>query len=88
MAKGAKVYVEGKLTTRKWQDQEGHDRYSTEIHLTPYNGTMTFLDSGAGQPRRAVLQWQPVERPARPAAERRSGRRDPVLGVVFFAGAL
>ena len=31
--KGAKVYVEGKLTTRKWQDQSGADRYSTEIHL-------------------------------------------------------
>ena len=45
LAKGAKVYVEGKLTTRKWQDQDGNDRYSTEIHLTPYNGTMTFLDS-------------------------------------------
>jgi single-strand DNA-binding protein len=45
LVKGAKVYVEGKLTTRKWQDQDGNDRYSTEIHLTPYNGTMTFLDS-------------------------------------------
>ena len=45
LVKGAKVYVEGKLTTRKWQDQDGNDRFSTEIHLTPYNGTMTFLDS-------------------------------------------
>ena len=45
LTKGAKVYVEGKLRTRKWQDAEGHDRYSTEIHLTPYNGTLTFLDS-------------------------------------------
>ena len=38
LTKGAKVYVEGMLRTRKWQDTEGHDRYSTEIHLTPYNG--------------------------------------------------
>jgi len=43
--KGAKVFIEGKLATRKWQDQDGRDRYGTEIHLTPYNGTLTFLDS-------------------------------------------
>ena len=53
LAKGAKVYVEGKLTTRKWQDQDGNDRYSTEIHLTPYNGTMTFLDSAPDSRGRA-----------------------------------
>jgi single-strand DNA-binding protein len=45
LAEGAKVFLEGKLTTRKWQDQSGADRYSTEIHLTPYNGTLTFLDN-------------------------------------------
>ena len=45
LEKGAKVYLEGKLTTRKWQDQSGADRYSTEIHLSPYNGVLTFLDS-------------------------------------------
>jgi single-strand DNA-binding protein len=45
LTEGAKVFLEGKLTTRKWQDQSGADRYSTEIHLTPYNGTLTFLDS-------------------------------------------
>jgi single-strand DNA-binding protein len=53
LTKGAKVYVEGMLRTRKWQDAEGRDRYSTEIHLTPYNGTLTFLDprkSGEGAP--------------------------------------
>src|SRR5271166_3152775 len=44
LTKGAKVFVEGALRTRKWQDQSGADRYSTEIHLTPYNGTLTFLD--------------------------------------------
>jgi single-strand DNA-binding protein len=51
LTKGAKVYVEGMLRTRKWQDTDGRDRYSTEIHLTPYNGTLTFLDlkrSGEG----------------------------------------
>ena len=45
LRKGAKVYLEGKLTTRKWQDQSGADRYSNEIHLTPFNGVLTFLDS-------------------------------------------
>jgi single-strand DNA-binding protein len=53
LTKGAKVYVEGVLRTRKWQDTEGHDRSCTEIHLTPYNGTLTFLDprkSGEGAP--------------------------------------
>jgi single-strand DNA-binding protein len=45
LAKGSKVFLEGKLTTRKWQDQSGADRYSTEVHLTPYNGTLTFLDT-------------------------------------------
>ena len=44
LTRGAKVFVEGALRTRKWQDQSGADRYSTEIHLTPYNGTLTFLD--------------------------------------------
>ena len=45
LQKGSKVYLEGKLCTRKWQDQSGADRYSTEIHLTPYNGGLIFLDS-------------------------------------------
>ena len=45
LEKGAKVYLAGKLTTRKWQDQSGADRYSTEIHLSPYNGVLTVLDS-------------------------------------------
>ena len=44
LQKGSKVLVEGKLQTRKWQDQSGQDRYSTEIAVTPYNGLLTFLD--------------------------------------------
>ena len=44
LVKGSKVYIEGQIRTRKFQDQLGNDRYSTEIHLTPYNGTITFLD--------------------------------------------
>lgn len=44
LRKGSKVYVEGQLETRKWQDQNGQDRYSTEVVLRPYRGEMTFLD--------------------------------------------
>ena len=44
LTKGAKVFVEGAIRTRKWQDRSGADRYSTEIQLTPFNGTLTFLD--------------------------------------------
>ena len=44
LRKGAKVYIEGKLSTRKWQDQSGNDRYSTEVVLQGYDGTLTMLD--------------------------------------------
>jgi len=48
LRKGSQVYIEGKLETRKWQDQSGQDRYSTEVVLRPYAGEMTFLDSPGG----------------------------------------
>jgi single-strand DNA-binding protein len=44
LRKGSKVYIEGQLETRKWQDQSGQDRYSTEIVLRPYRGELTLLD--------------------------------------------
>jgi single-strand DNA-binding protein len=49
--KGDKVYIEGQLQTRKWQDQEGNDRYSTEIVLQAFNGTLTMLSSSGGGER-------------------------------------
>ena len=45
LRKGSKVYIEGQLETRKWQDQSGNDRYSTEVVLRPFNSTLTLLDS-------------------------------------------
>ena len=48
LRKGSKVYVEGQLQTRKWQDQSGNDRYSTEIVLRGFNGTLTMLDGAPG----------------------------------------
>ncbi len=44
LRKGSKVYLEGQLETRKWQDQSGADRYSTEVVLRPYKGELTLLD--------------------------------------------
>jgi single-strand DNA-binding protein len=44
LKKGSKVYIEGQLETRKWQDQSGADRYSTEVVLRPFNGALTLLD--------------------------------------------
>lgn len=48
LKKGSKVYVEGALQTRKWQDKNGQDRYSTEVVLQGFSGTLTMLDSRSG----------------------------------------
>ena len=47
LKKGSKVYLEGQLETRKWQDNTGSDRYSTEIVLRPYKGEITLIDNKA-----------------------------------------
>lgn len=48
LKKGAKVYIEGQLQTRKWQDNSGNDRYTTEVVLQNYNGQLTMLDGRGG----------------------------------------
>jgi single-strand DNA-binding protein len=48
LKKGAKVYVEGQLQTRKWQDQQGQDRYSTEVVLQGFSSQLTMLDRMGG----------------------------------------
>lgn len=48
LRKGSKIYIEGQLETRKWQDQSGADRYTTEVVLRPYTSTLTMLD-GRGE---------------------------------------
>lgn len=48
LRKGSKVYIEGQLETRKWQDQNGQDRYSTEVVLRGFNSTLTMLDGRDG----------------------------------------
>jgi len=66
LTKGSKVFIEGQLKTRKWNDSEGVERYSTEIHLSAYNGTLTFLDS-----RR--------DTEGRPSTRETAPRREPAL---------
>ena len=48
LKKGSKVYIEGQLQTRKWQNQEGKDQYSTEVVLQGFGGTLTMLDGPGG----------------------------------------
>lgn len=48
LRKGSKVYIEGQLQTRKWQDQSGQDRYSTEVVLQNFGGTLVLLDGREG----------------------------------------
>ena len=61
LRKGSKVYVEGQLQTRKWQDQQGQDRYTTEIVLRGFGGTLTMLDGrgegGGGGGQRGGGNW-------------------------------
>ena len=48
LKKGSKVYIEGKLQTRKWQDQSGNDRYSTEVVVGGFDGKLVMLDGAKG----------------------------------------
>jgi single-strand DNA-binding protein len=48
LRKGSKVYLEGQLQTRKWQDQEGGDKYTTEVVLNRFRGELTMLDTRGG----------------------------------------
>ncbi len=48
LRKGSQVYIEGKLRTRKWQDRDGNDRYTTEVVLQNFNSTLVMLDGRQG----------------------------------------
>jgi len=50
LRKGSKVYVSGKMVTRKWQDQSGQDKYSTEIVLQGFDSKLVMLDGASGKP--------------------------------------
>jgi single-strand DNA-binding protein len=59
LRKGSQVYLEGCLATRKWQDKEGHDRYSTEVVLQGFDAKMVLLDSAGGSSEREPQPQQP-----------------------------
>ncbi|BAS67933.1 MAG: single-stranded DNA-binding protein [Gammaproteobacteria bacterium] len=75
--KGSKLYVEGKLQTRKWQDQSGADRYTTEVVVSGFGGTIQMLDSrntaGASTPapqqQQAAPQSAPIQQSQTPVAD-------------------
>jgi single-strand DNA-binding protein len=84
LKKGSKVYLEGALQTRKWQDKDGQDRYSTEVVLQGFNSTLTMLDGrggaggGAGEGAGDFGSPGPTaaRRPAMAGAGGGGGRRD------------
>ena len=63
LTKGSTVYIEGQIETRKWQDQSGQDRYSTEIALRPYSGVLTLL-GGRGESREQGETYSQERQPA------------------------
>ena len=62
--KGSKLYIEGKLQTRKWQDNHGQDRYTTEVVVTGFNGQIQILDKLNEQPAKQQQQHQPPQHAA------------------------
>lgn len=64
--KGSKVYVEGRIQTRKWQDQQGFDRWVTEVVLANFGGTLVLLGDGAGARNDSDDYRRPVGQENRP----------------------
>jgi len=81
LKKGAKVYLEGALQTRKWTDNSGQERYSTEVVLQRYRGELTMLDSRGGGDSAGYGEGAPAEEYSAAPGGRggaRSDRRPPV----------
>jgi single-strand DNA-binding protein len=81
LRKGSKVYLEGQLETRKWQDKDGQDKYSTEVVLRNFNSTLTMLDGRDGGEGRIEGGGGRMSAPqagarARPAGEREDFSRN------------
>lgn len=75
--KGSKVYVEGKLQTRKWQDQSGAERYTTEVIVSGFNGTLQMLDRRDNTDTDAVI---PQKAPTIPV-QKKTSIDDPITPV-------
>lgn len=63
LRKGSEVYIEGKLETRKWQDQSGQDRYTTEVVLRPYSGELTLIGGKSQSNSGATHSAPPASEP-------------------------
>ncbi len=78
LRKGSQVYIEGQLQTRKWQDQSGQDRYTTEVVVQGYNGTMQMLGGRAGGPAASAPEQQGGwGKPQQPAAQQSRPQQSP-----------
>ncbi len=73
LRKGSKVYIEGKLQTRKWQGQDGQDRYTTEV-VVDINGQMQMLDSRGAGDGGSMNQGAPAGRPQQSAPANAGGQ--------------
>ena len=63
LKKGSKVYLEGQLQTRKWKDNTGNERYTTEVVLQQFRGELTMLDSRGEDSQPPILSDNPLEQP-------------------------
>src|SRR5690606_32024182 len=80
LKKGSKVYLEGQLETRKWQDKDGNDKYSTEVVLRNFNSVLTMLDGrgeGGGDRAGGGGGWDQDRAPARGAGAKGRGGSGP-----------
>lgn len=77
LRKGSQVYIEGKLQTRKWQDSDGNDRYTTEIAINGFNGSMQMLggknDSSPAQNEPTSRREQTVNQGRQPTQNQQGG---------------
>jgi single-strand DNA-binding protein len=78
LRKGSQVYIEGKLQTRKWQNKEGQDQYTTEIVLDPFNGVMQMLGGKGGGQSEGGFQGQ--QRPAAAPQQNQGYQQQPQQG--------
>src|SRR5215510_3553075 len=73
LKKGSKVYLEGQLETRKWQDKDGNDKYSTEVVLRNFNSTLTMLDGKSEGGGRGGGEYDQDRAPARGSGAKGKG---------------
>ena len=76
LKKGDKIYIEGRLKTRKWQDDQGRDRYSTEVQCTDFTFLTPKADSGVMPEQSTAPQSAPQASPSQPQVEEPIGEED------------